>query len=145
MLERDCKKLDLEKVRVEKELIHQKMGKQTEDRITLSTTFEGKIDGHPLVIKGMVYRGGPRHPTKPSGPCMFCTRMIELGTTTRLMNRGVRCQWAGQGRRGHICSYPAALKKVIESKEFDERMKCTGSRFYGRPKRSVVVPYAQAH
>ena len=107
--------------------------------VALSTTFEGTIDGYPLVIKGMVYRGGPRHPTKPSGPCMFCTRMLQLGTTERLMNRGVRCQWGGQGRRGHICSYPAALKQVIESDEFTERMKSTSHRFYGRPQRSTVA------
>ena len=86
-------------------------------------TMEGKIDGHSLEIRGWVPRSGPRHRMNPSGPCMWCCRMLELGSTEKMISQGMRCKWAGQGRRGHICSYPAVLKTNIESDEFSQRMK----------------------
>ena len=88
-----------------------------------AVTMEGKIDGHALEIRGLVPRGGLRHPFNPSGPCMWCTKMLKLGSTELMITRGVRCQWAGEGRRGHICSYPAVLKAYIESDEFTQQMR----------------------
>ena len=124
MLETDCKRLDAEKTKVYEELMATERKKRAPMEMTVHpVTMEGKIDGHALEIRGMVPRGGIRCMMNPSGPCMWCTRMLELGSTELMISRGVRCQWAGYGRRGHICSFPAVLKAFIESEEFTQRMR----------------------
>ena len=62
--------------------------------------------------------------------------MLELGSTELLIKNGARCQWAGQGKRGHICSYPPVLKQIIESDEFTEKMKSNRRVTYRRAKRA---------
>ena len=61
--------------------------------VTNALTLQGTIDGHKVEVFGMIPRKGPNS-HNPPGPCMFCTAMIELGTTKLLAEYGTRCQWA---------------------------------------------------
>lgn len=90
--------------------------------VTKAVTMTGKIDEWELEIKGMVPRQGPRS-ANPPGPCMWCERMIQLGSTKQLAEHGLRCRWAGQGRRGHIQTYPPALRAIIESEDFSQQLR----------------------
>lgn len=77
-------------------------------------TMTGEIDGYQLEIRGVVVR----RPPAVDGPCMFCEKMLSLGSTNRMLLEGVRCQWGGEGRKGHIQWYPTELRATIYSEAF---------------------------
>jgi hypothetical protein len=79
----------------------------------------GEIDGHQLEIRGVVVR----KPPAANGPCMFCEKMLNLGSSDRMILEDTRCRWAGEGRRGHIQQFPPELKTTIDANDFLTKMK----------------------
>ena len=77
---------------------------------------KGKINGHVCEFRGFVARSGLGHERIPDGPCMNCSKMLELKTTDRMLLAGVNCPYTGF--RGHIVKLPKEVAAITKSNEF---------------------------
>ena len=99
--------------------------------VSKAVTLSGSIDGHEVDVRGVILRKGVGSDHPPSA-CKICARMISLGSTEKMIENGIRCQWAGIEMRGHITNWPAELKKTMEDPEFLQKFKHTGWNYRRR-------------